>query len=58
MTQSELNQLVAHCTGEDETTIQDRGFILDVDMSYEEREWLVFDWDTETAEILSAPCGS
>ncbi len=50
MTQSELNQLVAEQTGEDETTIQERGFMLHEEMSYEEREPLTIDWDAVQAE--------
>ena len=50
MTQSELNQLVAEQTGEDETTIQARGFMLHDDMSYEEREPFVIDWDAVQSE--------
>ncbi len=50
MTQAELNQRVAQQTGEDETTIQERGFMLHTEMSYEEREPLVFDWDALSEE--------
>lgn len=53
MTQAELNQLVAQQTGESETTIQERGFMLHEEMSYEEREPLVIDWDVVQAERYS-----
>ena len=50
MTQAELNQHVAQQTGEDEIIIQERGFMLHEEMSYEEREPLVVDWDAVQAE--------
>ena len=54
MTQAELNQRIARQTGEDETTIQERGFMLHEEMSYEEREPLVFDWDALPEESCTS----
>lgn len=50
MPQNELNQLVANHTGEDESTIQTRGFSLLENSGHADRPPLVVDWDTVQSE--------
>jgi hypothetical protein len=53
MTQKELNRAVAQATGESVRTIADLGFVQLTAISIE-REPLIFDWDSQNAERISA----